>query len=304
VIVQLGGQTALKLAEKLDRYGIRIIGTDFKSLDLAEDRGHFSQLLKDNNIPYPEFGTIEDADHALEISKRIGFPLLVRPSYVLGGQSMKIVINDEELESHVVELLKDIPGNMILLDHFLEGAIEAEADAICDGQDVYILGIMQHIEPAGIHSGDSYAVLPPYNLGDFIMQQIVAYTKKIALALKTVGLINIQFVIKNDKVYVIEANPRASRTVPFICKAYDEPYVNYATRIMLGVNKVADFEFNPKRSGYAIKEPVFSFNKFPNVNKELGPEMKSTGESIYFINDLLDDYFMEVYAQRNLYLSR
>ena len=304
VIVQLGGQTALKLAEKLDRYGIRIIGTDFKSLDLAEDRGHFSQLLKDNNIPYPEFGTIEDADHALELSKKIGFPLLVRPSYVLGGQSMKIVINDEELESHVVELLKDIPGNMILLDHFLEGAIEAEADAICDGTDVYIMGIMQHIEPAGIHSGDSYAVLPPYNLGDFVMQQIIAYTKKIALALNTVGLINIQFVIKNDKVYVIEANPRASRTVPFICKAYSEPYVNYATRIMLGVNKLSDFNFNPKRSGYAIKEPVFSFNKFPNVNKELGPEMKSTGESIYFIEDLLDDYFMEVYAQRNLYLSR
>ena len=304
VIVQLGGQTALKLAEKLDRYGIRIIGTDFKSLDLAEDRGHFSQLLKDNNIPYPEFGTIEDADHALELSKKIGFPLLVRPSYVLGGQSMKIVINDEELESHVVELLKDIPGNMILLDHFLEGAIEAEADAICDGTDVYIMGVMQHIEPAGIHSGDSYAVLPPYNLGDFVMQQIIAYTKKIALALNTVGLINIQFVIKNDKVYVIEANPRASRTVPFICKAYSEPYVNYATRIMLGVNKLSDFNFNPKRSGYAIKEPVFSFNKFPNVNKELGPEMKSTGESIYFIEDLLDDYFMEVYAQRNLYLSR
>ena len=304
VIVQLGGQTALKLAEKLDRYGIRIIGTDFKSLDLAEDRGHFSQLLKDNNIPYPEFGTIEDADHALELSKKIGFPLLVRPSYVLGGQSMKIVINDEELESHVVELLKDIPGNMILLDHFLEGAIEAEADAICDGTDVYIMGVMQHIEPAGIHSGDSYAVLPPYNLGDFVMQQIIAYTKKIALALNTVGLINIQFVIKNDKVYVIEANPRASRTVPFICKAYSEPYVNYATRIMLGVNKLSDFNFNPKRSGYAIKEPVFSFNKFPNVNKELGPEMKSTGESIYFIEGLLDDYFMEVYAQRNLYLSR
>ncbi len=304
VIVQLGGQTALKLAEKLDRYGIKIIGTDFKSLDLAEDRGHFSQLLKDNNIPYPEFGTIEDADHALEISKRIGFPLLVRPSYVLGGQSMKIVINDEELESHVVEILKDIPGNMVLLDHFLEGAIEAEADAICDGTDVYIIGIMQHIEPAGIHSGDSYAVLPPYNLGDFIVQQIEAYTKKIALELKTIGLINIQFVIKDDKVYVIEANPRASRTVPFICKAYQEPYVNFATKIMLGEAKLKDFNFNPKKQGYAIKEPVFSFNKFPNVNKELGPEMKSTGESIYFIDDLLDDYFLQIYSERNFYLSR
>jgi len=304
VIVQLGGQTALKLAEKLERYGIKIIGTDFKSLDLAEDRGHFSQLLKDNNIPYPEFGTIEDADHALEISKEIGFPLLVRPSYVLGGQSMKIVINEEELESHVVKILKDIPGNMVLLDHFLEGAIEAEADAICDGEDIYIIGIMQHIEPAGIHSGDSYAVLPPYNLGDFVIQQMVAYTKKIALALNTVGLINIQFAIKDDKVYIIEANPRASRTVPFICKAYNEPYVNYATKVMIGDKKVKDFDFKPTKKGYAIKEPVFSFNKFPNVNKELGPEMKSTGESIYFIDDLLDDYFLNIYSERNLYLSR
>jgi carbamoyl-phosphate synthase large subunit len=304
VIVQLGGQTALKLAEKLDRYGIKIIGTDFKSLDLAEDRGHFSQLLKDNGIPYPEFGTIEDANHALELSQRIGFPLLVRPSYVLGGQSMKIVINEEELESHVVKLLKDIPGNMVLLDHFLEGAIEAEADAICDGEDIYIIGIMQHIEPAGIHSGDSYAVLPPYNLGDFVIQQMEAYTKKIALALKTVGLINIQFAIKDDKVFIIEANPRASRTVPFICKAYDEPYVNYATKVMLGEKKLKDFKFNPTKKGYAIKEPVFSFKKFPNVNKELGPEMKSTGESIYFIDDLLDDYFLNIYSERNLYLSR
>lgn len=304
VIVQLGGQTALKLAEKLERYGIKIIGTDFKSLDLAEDRGHFSQLLKDNGIPYPEFGTIEDADHALEISKQIGFPLLVRPSYVLGGQSMKIVINEEELESHVVNILKDIPGNLVLLDHFLEGAIEAEADAICDGEDIYIIGIMQHIEPAGIHSGDSYAVLPPYNLGDFVVQQMEAYTKKIALALNTVGLINIQFAIKNDKVYIIEANPRASRTVPFICKAYNEPYVNYATKVMLGEKKIKDFNFKPTKKGYAIKEPVFSFNKFPNVNKELGPEMKSTGESIYFIDDLLDDYFLNIYSERNLYLSR
>ncbi len=304
VIVQLGGQTALKLAEKLERYGIKIIGTDFKSLDLAEDRGQFSQLLKDNDIPYPEFGTIENAEHAIEISKEIGFPLLVRPSYVLGGQSMKIVINEEELESHVVKILKDIPGNLVLLDHFLEGAIEAEADAICDGENVHIIGMMQHIEPAGIHSGDSYAVLPPYNLGDFVIQQMEVYTKKIALALNTVGLINIQFAIKDDKVYIIEANPRASRTVPFICKAYKEPYVNYATKVMLGEKKVTDFDFKPTKQGYAIKEPVFSFNKFPNVNKELGPEMKSTGESIYFIDDLLDDYFLNIYSERNLYLSR
>jgi len=304
VIVQLGGQTALKIAEKLDRYGIKIIGTSFKALDLAEDRGLFSTLLKEQNIPYPEFGVIETADQALELSKTIGFPLLVRPSYVLGGQGMKIVINEEELESHVVEIFRSIPGNRVLLDHFLDGAIEAEADAICDGEDVYIIGIMQHIEPAGIHSGDSFAVLPPFNLGDFVIRKIEDYTVRIAKALNTVGLINIQFAIKNDEVYIIEANPRASRTVPFICKAYDEPYVNYATKVMLGEKKVKDFNFNPKKKGYAIKEPVFSFNKFPNVNKELGPEMKSTGESIYFIDDLMDDYFLDLYAERNLYLSR
>ena len=304
VVVQLGGQTALKLAEKLNRYGIKIMGTSFEALDLAEDRGRFSELLAKNDIPYPKFGVIEDAEEAIELSKEIGFPLLVRPSYVLGGQSMKIVINEQELEEHVVNILKDIPGNRVLLDHFLEGAIEAEADAICDGEEVYIIGIMQHIEPAGIHSGDSYAVLPPYNLGDFVLQQIKAHTKKIALALNTVGLINIQFAIKNDKVYIIEANPRASRTVPFIGKAYQEPYVNYATKIMLGEKKLSDFDFNPVKKGYAIKEPVFSFNKFPNVNKELGPEMKSTGEAIYFIDDLMDDYFLEIYAERNLYLSR
>lgn len=304
VIVQLGGQTALKLAEKLTRYGIKIMGTSFDALDLAEDRGRFSGLLKEMNIPYPEFGVVESAEQAIELSETLGFPLLVRPSYVLGGQKMKIVINKEELETHVVDILRDMPDNQILLDHFLGGAIEAEADALCDGENVYIIGIMQHIEPAGIHSGDSYAVLPPYNLGDFVIQQITDITNKVAVALKTVGLINIQFAIKNDKVYVIEANPRASRTVPFIAKAYDEPYVNYATKIMLGVNKVTDFTYNPKLEGYAVKIPVFSFEKFPNVNKELGPEMKSTGEAIRFIKNLKDPFFVKVYSERNLYLSK
>ncbi len=304
VIVQLGGQTALKLAEKLEKYDVKILGTSFEALDLAEDRGSFSSLLKELNIPYPEFGVATDAEEAIEVSKTIGFPLLVRPSYVLGGQSMKIVINEKELEDHIIDIWKHLPENKVLLDHFLDGAIEAEADAICDGEDVYIIGIMQHIEPAGIHSGDSYAVLPPYNLGDFVIKQIESYTKRIAVALKTVGLINIQFAIKNDKVYIIEANPRASRTVPFICKAYDEPYVNYATKVMLGEKKLKDFTFNPKKHGYAIKVPVFSFSKFPEVKKELGPEMKSTGEAIYFIDDLMDDYFLNIYAERNLYLSR
>ena len=304
VIVQLGGQTALKLAEKLERYGIKIMGTSYHALDIAEDRGRFSQLLAENNIPYPKFAVAETADRALEISKELNFPILVRPSYVLGGQGMKIVINEEELEHHIVNLLKDIPGNRVLLDHYLDKAIEAEADAICDGENVYIIGMMEHIEPCGIHSGDSYAVLPTFDLSDNVRKQMIDITKKVAIALKTKGLINIQFAIKDEVVYVIEANPRASRTVPFIAKAYNEPYVNYAAKIMLGAKKVSDFDFNPQKNGYAIKVPVFSFEKFPNVNKELGPEMKSTGESIYFIDNLEDDYFTKVYSERNLYLSK
>ncbi|MBO3098867.1 carbamoyl-phosphate synthase large subunit [Gelidibacter pelagius] len=304
VIVQLGGQTALKLAEKLDRYGIKIIGTTYKSLDLAEDRGSFSKLLKENNIPYPEFDVATTADEALAISDVLDFPILVRPSYVLGGQGMKIVINRKELEEHVVNLLRKMPNNQLLLDRYLDGAIEAEADAICDGENVYIIGIMEHIEPCGVHSGDSNATLPPFNLGEFVLQQIKDHTKKIALALNTVGLINVQFAIKDDIVYIIEANPRASRTVPFIAKAYKEPYVNYATKVMLGEKKVADFNFNPQLEGFAIKQPVFSFNKFPTVNKQLGPEMKSTGESILFIDSLKDDQFYDLYSRRKMYLSK
>lgn len=304
VIVQLGGQTALKLAEKLERYDIPIVGTSYHSLDLAEDRGRFSELLRDNDIPYPRFGVITDADEGRELAEELGFPILVRPSYVLGGQGMKIVINQDELERHVVNLFKQIPGNRVLLDHYLDGAIEAEADAICDGEDVYIMGIMEHIEPCGIHSGDSNATLPAFNLGDLIIQQIEDHTRKIALALGTVGLINIQFAIKDDQVYIIEANPRASRTVPFIAKAYGEPYVNAATKVMLGANKLKDFTFQPKRKGWAIKQPVFSFEKFPEVNKNLGPQMRSTGEKIYFIDNLRDPVFKKIYAERNLYLSK
>ena len=304
VIVQLGGQTALKLAEKLDRYNIKIIGTEYKSLDLAEDRGSFSNLLKKNKIPYPDFGVATSAKEAVELSSKLNFPILVRPSYVLGGQGMKIVINKEELEEHVVDLLSKIPNNKLLLDHYLDGAIEAETDAICDGEDVYIIGIMEHIEPCGIHSGDSNATLPVFNLGEFTVKQIKDHTKKIALALDTVGLINIQFAIKDDKVFIIEANPRASRTVPFISKAYKEPYVNFATKVMLGEKKIKDFDFKPRLDGYAIKQPVFSFNKFPDVNKQLGPEMKSTGESILFIDDLNDDSFFELYSRRKMYLTK
>lgn len=304
VIVQLGGQTALKLSEKLNRYGIPIIGTTYDSLDLAEDRGRFSTLLKELDIPYPEFGTVTNAEEAILLSRQLGFPLLVRPSYVLGGQKMKIVINEEELEAHIVDLFRDFPGNKVLLDHFLERTIEAETDSICDGEECKVIGMMQHIEPAGIHSGDSYAVLPPYNLGALVMEQMEEYSKRIALAMNIKGLINIQFAIKGDRVYVIEANPRASRTVPFIAKAYQEPYVNYATKVMLGTHKLSDFKFQPRQKGYAIKIPVFSFNKFPGVNKELGPEMKSTGEAIYFIDSLKDKFFTKIYNERNLYLSK
>ncbi|MBE7652844.1 carbamoyl-phosphate synthase large subunit [Tenacibaculum finnmarkense genomovar finnmarkense] len=304
VIVQLGGQTALKLAEKLTKYGIKILGTSFEALDLAEDRGSFSDLLLRNKIPFPEFGIAETADEALVLADQLDFPILVRPSYVLGGQGMKIVINKEELIEHVVDLLRRMPGNKLLLDHYLDGAIEAEADAICDGENVQIIGIMEHIEPCGVHSGDSNATLPAFNLGDLVLQQIKDHTKTIALELKTVGLINVQFAIKDDVVYIIEANPRASRTVPFIAKAYKQPYVNYATKVMLGENKVTDFDFNPQLKGYAIKQPVFSFNKFPNVNKQLGPEMKSTGESILFIDDLKDDQFYDLYSRRKMYLTK
>ncbi|MBK7556670.1 MAG: carbamoyl-phosphate synthase large subunit [Flavobacteriales bacterium] len=304
VIVQLGGQTALKLAEKMQRYGIKIMGTQYEALDMAEDRERFSSLLRDLKIPYPKFAGVNTAEEAILTSRELGFPLLVRPSYVLGGQKMKIVINEDELEAQVLDILHNMPDNRILIDHFLDGAIEAESDSICDGEEVRIIGIMEHIEPAGIHSGDSNAVLPPFDLSPHVMEQIENHTKKIALALKTKGLVNIQFAIKDEVVYVIEANPRASRTVPFIAKAYGEPYVNWATKVMLGKAKVKDFPFKPKLEGYAIKVPVFSFDKFPDVDKSLGPEMKSTGEAIHFIKDLKDPFFREVYGERSMYLSR
>lgn len=304
VIVQLGGQTALKLAEKMHRYGIPLFGTSFENIDLAEDRGRFSTLLSELDIPYPKFGTVTTADEAIALAKELGFPLLVRPSYVLGGLKMKIVLNFEELETHVIELFKEFPGNRVLLDHFLEKTIEAETDSISDGEDTLIIGMMEHIEPAGIHSGDSYALLPTFDLSENVLNQMRDYSHKIAKALNVKGLINIQFAIKDEKVYVIEANPRASRTMPFIAKAYKQPYINWATKVMLGEAKVKDFKYDPQMNGYAIKIPVFSYDKFPEVKKELGPEMRSTGEGIYFIDDLKDKYFREIYAQRNLYLSK
>ncbi|MDX2003018.1 MAG: carbamoyl-phosphate synthase large subunit [Chitinophagales bacterium] len=304
VIVQLGGQTALKLAIKLHEFGIPIIGTPFETMDMAEDRGAFSDLLKKLDIPYPRYGVANSVDEAIAVAKEVKYPVLVRPSYVIGGQRMSIVINDDELERDVLKLLKHLPGNRILIDHFLDRAMEAEIDAICDGEDVHIMGIMEHIEPAGIHSGDSSAVLPPFNLSDEVVETMVAHVKKLAMALRVKGLINVQFAIKGADVYVIEANPRASRTTPFIAKAHEIPYLNIATKIMVGANKLRDFTFEPKLEGYAIKEPVFSYNKFPEISKELGPEMKSTGEAIRFIKDTKDEYFRKLYSEKSMYLSK
>ncbi|ATP58470.1 carbamoyl phosphate synthase large subunit [Pedobacter ginsengisoli] len=304
VIVQLGGQTALKMAEKLHEKGIKIIGTSYNDMDVAEDRGRFSDLLKELEIPYPKYGVAENAEEAIVVANEVGYPVLVRPSYVLGGQGMSIVINDEDLEKAVVKLLGDLPGNRVLIDHFLDRAEETESDSICDGEDVHIVGLMEHIEPAGIHSGDSSAVLPPFSLSEKVMNDMETYSKKIAKALNVIGLLNIQFAVKDEKVYVIEANPRASRTVPFIAKAYDVPYINIAAKVMLGVNKLKDFTIERKLEGYAIKEPVFSFYKFPEVTKELGPEMKSTGEAIRFIKDTEDPYFRKLVKDKSMYLSK
>jgi len=304
VIVQLGGQTALKLSKRLHEKGIRIIGTSFDNMDIAEDRGRFSDMLKDMGIPYPNYGTAYNTDDAIEVAKKVGYPVLIRPSYVLGGQRMRIVLNDEELEKGVLSLIKHLPGNKILIDHFLDRCQEAEIDAIHDGDNFNVMGVMEHIEPAGIHSGDSHAVLPEFNLTPLVVTTMKDYAKRIAQSLNILGLINIQFAIKDGKVFVIEANPRASRTTPFIAKAYQIPYLNIATKIMLGENKLTDFTYEKKLTGYAIKEPVFSFDKFLNVSKELGPEMKSTGEAIRFIKDLRDPYFRQLYKDRSMYLSK
>lgn len=304
VIVQLGGQTALKLAETFAKYGIKILGTSFENMDLAEDRGAFSSLLADLNIPYPKFGVATTPSEAIAVANQVGYPVLVRPSYVLGGQHMSIVINDEELEDAVVKLLRDIPGNRLLIDHFLDRASEAETDSLCDGDDVHIMGVMEHIEPAGVHSGDSYGVLPPYDFSPRIVDTIKEYSERIARALKIKGVVNVQFAVKGEDVYVIEANPRASRSMPFICKAYKQPYLKYATKIMTGNHKLKEFDLTPHEDGFAIKEPVFSFEKFPNVDKNLGPEMKSTGEAIRFIKNTKDSYFRELYKKKSMFLSR
>ena len=308
VLVQLGGQTALKLAGRFLERDVRLFGTAYAMMDLAEDRGKFSQVLKELEIPFPPYGMATSVGEAVEASERIGYPILVRPSYVLGGQGMRIAINKEEVEDYVGRIWRLLPNNQILLDRFLENAIEIDADAIRDASgDVWISGIMQHIEPAGVHSGDSTAVLPPYSLSEHVVSTIRRYVEDIATRLEVVGLINVQLAVKDEVVYVIEANPRASRTVPFVAKATGVPVARIATHVMLG-ERLATFrergELESTLEGFAIKEPVFSWDKFPEVPKELGPEMKSTGEAIAFVEALTDEHFRRPFEMRNLYLSR
>ncbi|MDG5767440.1 carbamoyl-phosphate synthase large subunit [Balneolales bacterium ANBcel1] len=304
IILQVGGQTALKLAKQLTRHNVRIFGTPFEMMDLAEDRGKFSETLLRLNIPFPAYGTAFTAREASEIAKRIDYPVLLRPSYVLGGQGMCIAVKESELEEHVRTLLKTHPENEFLIDHFLENAIEVDFDSIYDGEQLHICGIMQHLEPAGVHSGDSTAVLPPYSLSDRVIETMKEYQLRIAKALNVRGFINVQYAVQGSDVFVIEANPRATRTIPFVAKATGRPEADIGVKVMLGA-KLSDFDdLESKLENYAIKEPVFPFDKFPEVKKELGPEMKSTGETIYFLKDFQDEHFRKPFEFKNLYLSR
>ena len=303
VILQVGGQTALKLAKNFQAEGIKIFGTEYEMMDLAEDRGKFSQVLVQCDIPFPRYGTAMDVKGALEQAEIVEYPVLIRPSYVLGGQGMRIAVKPEELKEYVEELLTTHPENVFLIDHYLDKAIEVDFDSIYDGDMLHISGIMQHIEPAGVHSGDSTAVLPPYSLSDEIIKTMEDYQLRIAKALDVRGFINVQYAIKDDIVYVLEANPRATRTIPFIAKATGRPESAIGVKVMMGA-KLKDFDLSSSLTCYAIKEPVFPFDKFPEVKKELGPEMKSTGETIYFLEDFDDEHFRRPYEFKNLYLSK
>ena len=311
VMVQLGGQTALKLARNLLDAGVRIFGTPFENMDLAEDRGKFSQVLKELEIPFPPYGMARTVEEAVGVAETIGYPILIRPSYVLGGQGMRIAINKDEVADYVANILKLFPGNEILLDRFLENAVEVDVDCLADGDEVWIAGVMQHIEPAGVHSGDSTAVLPPFSLSDEAVRTIRQHVEEIARRLGVVGLMNTQLAVQErdgrETVYVIEANPRASRTVPFVAKATGVPIAGIGAKLMLGEKLAAFREAGALEStltGYAVKEPVFSWDKFPEVTKELGPEMKSTGEAIAFVDDITDEHISKPFEMRNLYLSR
>jgi carbamoyl-phosphate synthase large subunit len=303
VILQVGGQTALKLGKRFVEAGINIFGTDFEMIDFAEDRGEFSKFLKRMDIPFPAYGTARNVDDALEIADKIGYPVLIRPSYVLGGQGMRIAIKRDELKSFVEKILETHPENDFLIDKYLDKAIEVDVDSVYDGDQLHIAGIMQHIEPAGVHSGDSTAVLPPYSLSEKVIKTIEEYQEKIASNMDILGFLNVQYAVKNEKVYVLEANPRTTRTIPFLAKATQRPEAKIGVKVMLGA-KLKDFDLESKLTCWAIKEPVFPFDKFPEVKKELGPEMKSTGESIYFMEDFNDEHFKKPYEFKNLYLTK
>ncbi|MCQ5336955.1 MAG: carbamoyl-phosphate synthase large subunit [Candidatus Methanomethylicia archaeon] len=279
ILVQFGGQTPLNIAKELEEHGAKILGTSVDSIDIAEDRERFSKLMKELGIPQPAHGIAFSLEEAIEVARKIGYPVLIRPSYVLGGRAMEIIYDEEMLKERITEAFDVSPEKPVLIDKFLDHAIEVEIDALCDGEDVYIGGIMEHIEEAGVHSGDSACVLPPISLSKEIIDKIVEYTRKIALALKVIGLINIQYAVKNNTVYVLEANPRASRTVPFVSKATGVPLAKIAAKLMIG-KKLKDFGLKenlfPKH--ISVKESVFPFSKLPNVDPVLGPEMKSTGE--------------------------
>lgn len=303
VILQVGGQTALKLGKRFVKAGIKIFGTEFERIDFAEDRGEFSKFLKRLEIPFPAYGMARNAEDALAIARRIGYPVLIRPSYVLGGQGMRIAVKEEELREYVKRILETHPENDFLIDKYLDKAVEVDVDSVYDGEQLHISGIMQHIEPAGVHSGDSTAVLPPYSLSDKVLDTIREHQKNIAHEMEIVGFLNVQYAVKDEVVYVLEANPRSTRTIPFIAKATQLPEAKIGVKVMLGA-KLKEFDLVSKLKHWAVKEPVFPFDKFPEVKKELGPEMKSTGESIYFMEDFNDEHFKKPYEFKNLYLSK
>ena len=321
VIVQFGGQTAINLAMKLKKAGVNILGTTPENINVAEDREEFSKLLKKLNIPQAEGGTAFTKEEALEIAKRIGYPVLVRPSYVLGGRAMQIVYSEDELIEYMEEAVKVSEEHPVLIDKFLEDAIELDVDAICDGESVLIGAIMEHIEEAGVHSGDSATVIPPQTLPKEIIDTVIDYTAKLARALNIVGLLNVQYAVKDGVVYVLEANPRASRTVPYVSKSVGIPLAKLATKIMLGkkleelikdydVEKVAEKVWIAKPKYVSIKEAVFPFQKLPGVDPVLGPEMKSTGEAIGIDKDFGRAYYkaqlsanMELPIVGNVFIS-
>lgn len=280
VLIQFGGQTPLNIANRLQDAGVKIIGTNPSAIDLAEDRKKFGAILDELEIPAPAYGTALSIDEAIEVADQIGYPVLVRPSYVLGGRGMEIVYTQDSLKKYVAQAALVSGDHPVLIDAFLEDAFEFDVDALCDGDEVYIGGILQHIEEAGIHSGDSACVIPPYRLLPAHRKRIEKYTNDLALTLKTVGLINIQFAMKDGIIYVLEVNPRASRTVPFVSKVTDVPMAKYAAQLAAGT-KLKDLDLaREKHSLIAVKKPVFPFNKFPRQNVFLSPEMKSTGEVI------------------------